>query len=99
MSTTELVETIRKAGGVLTLDGDGIECDLPPDTAHLLPLLRERKPEVIAILQVHGGRMAAFPHCPRCASYDLYRRDNLGTYQCESCGLVDIPEDVARRLN
>lgn len=39
-----------------------------------------------------------FPHCPRCASYDLYRKDNQGDYECETCGLNDISETVARRI-
>lgn len=90
MSTTELVEAIRRAGGMLTLDGDGIECQLPPGTAHLVPLLRERKPELIAALKAKGGRVAAFPHCPRCASYALY--------QCQTCGLMGIEESQARRV-
>jgi len=40
-----------------------------------------------------------FPHCPRCASYALYRRNNTGTYECQTCNLREIDEAVARRLN
>jgi Zn ribbon nucleic-acid-binding protein len=43
-----------------------------------------------------GGE--AFPHCPRCASYALYRNNNVGKYECRTCGLLDITEEVARRL-
>jgi hypothetical protein len=39
-----------------------------------------------------------FPHCPRCASYYLYRRNNQGKYQCQSCGLTEITEEIARRV-
>jgi len=39
-----------------------------------------------------------FPHCPKCASYALYRQNNIGKYECLTCGLSDIPEEVARRL-
>jgi hypothetical protein len=39
-----------------------------------------------------------FPHCPKCASYALYRQNNIGNYECMTCGLLDIPEDVARRV-
>jgi hypothetical protein len=39
-----------------------------------------------------------FPHCPRCVSYALYRKNNQGSYACETCGLAGISEEVARRL-
>ena len=39
-----------------------------------------------------------FPHCPRCASYALHRKNNLGNYECETCGEREIPEVVARRV-
>lgn len=37
-----------------------------------------------------------FPKCPRCKGYALYRENNLGAYECETCKLVDIAESVAR---
>ncbi len=43
-------------------------------------------------------RSRPFPHCPRCASYALYRANNIGNYECLTCGRLDIPEEVARRL-
>jgi hypothetical protein len=98
MTTVEIVETIRKAGGLLVLDGDGIECQLPPDTTHLVPLLREHKPQLVELLRAQGGRVASFPHCPRCAGYALYRDDNIGAYECQSCGLQDIAEHISRRV-
>jgi hypothetical protein len=39
----------------------------------------------------------AFPHCPRCASYALYRPNNIGDYECQTCELRNITEEVARR--
>jgi len=42
--------------------------------------------------------ISAFPHCPRCDSYALYRRNNIGNYVCMSCELQDIDETDARRL-
>lgn len=39
-----------------------------------------------------------FPHCSRCASYALYRRNNIGTYECMTCGLQGIEESTARRV-
>jgi hypothetical protein len=41
---------------------------------------------------------SVFPHCPRCASYALYRQNNIGAYDCETCGLQGIEECTARRL-
>jgi hypothetical protein len=38
-----------------------------------------------------------FPNCPRCGSYYLYRKNNTGNYECQTCEMVDITEDVARR--
>jgi hypothetical protein len=46
----------------------------------------------------HTLRAKVFPHCPKCASYALYRKNNIGNYECRTCGLLDIPEEVARRL-
>jgi Zn ribbon nucleic-acid-binding protein len=39
----------------------------------------------------------AFPHCPRCASYALYRKNNVGIFECLTCGLEEITESTARR--
>jgi hypothetical protein len=32
------------------------------------------------------------------SSYALYRKNNIGDYECLTCGLRDIDEIVARRL-
>lgn len=98
MTTEDLVETVRQSGGVLRLDGDTVRCSLPSAAARLAGELRERKPELISLLQRRGGRVANFPHCPRCASYALYRKDNIGAYECMTCGLWDIDEAGARRV-
>jgi len=39
-----------------------------------------------------------FPHCPKCASYALYRKNNAGNYECQTCGESGITEAVARRV-
>ena len=83
---------------MLTLDGGQIKFQLPEDAVHMLNLLREHKSEVTEILRARGGRVATFPHCPRCASYALYRRNKTGAYECETCGLQDIYEVTARRI-
>jgi len=52
----------------------------------------------IGVPRTTGGRIAVFPHCPKCCSYDLYQQDNIGSYECRTCGLQDIAEQVARRV-
>jgi hypothetical protein len=98
VTTDELVEAVKRAGGVLELRGESVRCTLPRCVVHLADRLRECKPELIATLQGRGGRVATFPHCPRCASYDLYRKNNVGKYECETCGLEQIEEHEARRV-
>jgi len=44
------------------------------------------------------SKRAVFPYCPRCASYALYRKNNIGNFECLTCELRDIPEEVARRV-
>lgn len=98
MTAGELIDAVRRAGGVLEMQGDSVKCLLPKLAARLVSALQEQKPEVIALLRAHGGRVAAFPHCPRCASFALYRRDNIGAYECLTCGLLEIEESTARLL-
>jgi Zn ribbon nucleic-acid-binding protein len=98
MSTDELVTVVERAGGTLILQGEKVKYQLPDTVAHLAAELKERKPELVALLQRRGGRVAAFPHCPHCANYALYRKDNVGAYECQTCGLQNIAEQIARRL-
>lgn len=98
MTTTELIDAVARAGGVLKIERDGVRCWLPIAAAHLASQLRERKPEVVSLLRMQGGRVATFPHCPRCASYALYRQHNEGKFECQTCGLQNIEEHIARRL-
>jgi ribosomal protein L37AE/L43A len=39
-----------------------------------------------------------FPHCPKCLSCALYRADNSGNYECQSCGEIEITPEIARRV-
>jgi Zn ribbon nucleic-acid-binding protein len=98
MNAAALIESVRASGGTLALVGDSVRCWLPEDAAHLAGELRQCKAELMELLRRVGGRVAEFPHCPRCASYALYRENNLGNYECQSCGLQDIEEEIARRL-
>ena len=98
MTGEELADTVERAGGVLKLEGDSVKCWLPKTAAHLAGELKEQKPAVITLLKTRGGRIATFPHCPRCASYALYRKDNIGAYECLTCGETGIEESTARRL-
>ncbi len=98
MTAGELVETVVRSGGVLSVDGELLRYELTADCEPLLPELAKRKPELVAMLQRVGGRVATFPHCPACASYALYRENNLGAYECLTCGLTEIEESQARRV-
>lgn len=97
MTTAELLECVKRAGGVLELNGDKFKCRLPENAAQFAELLRERKPEVMELLKARGGRVAAFPHCPQCTSYCLYREYDRGSYECMTCGASGIDEVAARR--
>ena len=48
--------------------------------------------------RIRGGWTSTVPHCPRCASYALYRKNNIGDYECLTCGLQGIEESTARRV-
>jgi hypothetical protein len=98
LNAAELIDSVKRAGGVLELDGDKLRCQLPKDAIHFADLLREHKRKLIDIVKARGGRIATFPHCPRCSSYALYRKNNLGDYECETCGLRDIAESTARQV-
>jgi hypothetical protein len=99
MNLQAIVREIERAGGVLKLEAESIvRFMLPPGLENLMDVLRAHKPELIGLLKNRGGRVAAFPHCPRCANYALYRKDNIGAYECQTCGLQNIEEQVARRL-
>lgn len=98
MTTGELLDSVKRAGAVLEVSGDKLKCQLPPNAVHLADLLRARKPELIAIVRARGGKVGNFPHCPRCASYALYRENNIGNFECLTCGLQGISEDAARRV-
>ena len=83
MSLPSVVDQIRRAGGVLKLEGDTVKYRLPLDAAHLAAELKQRKPELVELLRRAGGRIAVFPHCPRCASYALYRQHNEGNFSAK----------------
>jgi hypothetical protein len=94
-----VVDQIRRAGGVLEVGAEErLRIMLPPGMENLTEVLRDSKPELMELLRREGGRIANFPHCPRCASYALYRKDNMGAYECQTCGQTEIEESLARRL-
>jgi hypothetical protein len=67
------------------------------------PETRKHNPDV-GRNPVHQGDagsregVSTLPHCPRCGSYYLYRRNNVGNFECVSCELRDIPAKVAGRV-
>jgi Zn ribbon nucleic-acid-binding protein len=98
MTVETLIQSVKAVGGVLRLEGNSVTCWLPKDATHLAGELKQRKPELMELLRMAGGRIAYMPHCPRCASYALYRENNIGAYECQTCGLENIEEQIARRL-
>lgn len=42
------------------------------------------------------GPLPSFPRCPNCRSFALYRENNVGNYECLTCDLTGIEEDIAR---
>jgi hypothetical protein len=98
VTAEELVESVKCAGGVLELQSSDVKCWVPRAAVHLADELLGHKPEVVALLRISGGRVAAFPHCPSCKSFALYRADDQGTYECLTCGLQQIEECWATRL-
>jgi hypothetical protein len=53
------------------------------------------RPEVIRILKTRGGLIATLPYCPKCASYALHGKNNIGAYECHTYGLASIAESGA----
>jgi hypothetical protein len=75
----ELTIAVKCGGGAMKLAGENMELFLPDDLAHLLPELKEHKPQIVALLRRIGGRIIHFPMCPNCGAYCLYReRDAKG---------------------
>jgi predicted RNA-binding Zn-ribbon protein involved in translation (DUF1610 family) len=110
-SVPELIRAVESAGGRFMVDGGRL--GIVPATAAepVMEELRQHKAELLAELArrpaniphpagwlVNGQRVTVFPHCPRCASYALYRKNNIGAYECLTCGLSGIEESIARRL-
>uniref|UniRef100_E6QIE1 Uncharacterized protein n=1 Tax=mine drainage metagenome TaxID=410659 RepID=E6QIE1_9ZZZZ len=48
--------------------------------------------------RIRGGWTSIFPHCPYCASYALYRENNIGDYECLTCRRTGIEESTARQV-
>lgn len=55
----------------------------------------QQESSAFGISAAHGFP-GVFPHCPRCGSYYLYRANNGANYECQTCELRDITEDVAQ---
>jgi hypothetical protein len=68
----------------------------------LRPMYARDRRRVIRIQQQRaqpsGGRASSFRRCPKCASYAMNSQNSVNIYECLACGLQDISEDVARRM-
>lgn len=61
MSVADLVRAVESMGGVLTLKGDRIHCQLTEKAAPLVEEIRRYKPAVLFLLRERGRRQA-FAH-------------------------------------
>ncbi len=94
----QLALEVERAGGILELKEDGRICfEIPKDAEHLLPRLREHKQELIPLLRRKAGYIRAFPACPHCGSYYLWRPQADTQWECQGCGLTGILEAEARK--
>jgi len=81
---------------VLNLDVDRRPCFLPHDAPlHFDEGDRKHKGEIVMPERLRAAP-TTFPRCPNCASFYLYRRNNIGNYECQTCGLEGITAVVAR---
>lgn len=94
----ELIDFVVASGGILRIDGDNLVCVLPKNAEHVVGALKENKPRLIAALRECGSIAATFPRCPWCLGRYLYRENNKGTYECQTCGQAGIEESIARRV-
>lgn len=60
------------------------------------PLQVERSATQLEGASCSHGFPRIFPHCPRCGSFYLYRKNNNGDYECQTCELGNITEDEVR---
>jgi hypothetical protein len=92
----DLAEAIVAGGGTLSLVGDDVKLFLPGDLSDLLPRLKKHKSELLVLLRLAGGWVARLPMCLKCGSYALYRKNNIGAFECLTCELQGIDERDAR---
>jgi hypothetical protein len=96
LEAQDLAEAVVAGGGTLSLEGDDAKLFLPGDHPNLLPRLKKHKLELIVLLRLAGGWIARLPMCPKCGSYALYRKSNVGAFECLTCELQGIEERDAR---
>jgi hypothetical protein len=70
MTTVALLSLVERAGGVLSLRDDRVFCEVPEDAAHLLAELRQRRGDVLRLLQqrlADSVRLWVACQCVACA--------------------------------
>ena len=100
MTATELLAQISEAGGKLRLRDGRLYSKSVPE--HLVPELERLKLELVRYLGLKAASDPfspeyVFPSCPGCQGFALHRKNNVGDYECQGCGLKDISEARARR--
>jgi hypothetical protein len=92
-NSTVQVQSKKKPRVIFDLDVDRSLDFLPPD--HHQEGSHASKADTIFPERLTAA-LAPFSRCPNCKSYALYRRNNIGTYECQTCGQGGITEVIAR---
>jgi hypothetical protein len=81
-----------RTSGLVRIPGAGF----PSESLEKSP--SEKFPDVpsVRIKGAADGPLPSMPRCPQCAGFALYRRNNVGNYECLTCDLAGIEESIAR---
>jgi hypothetical protein len=90
---TRIVTTVRVLNPV-----EATQTNFEASLAAVLDYLTSEGKAPVAVMPLSTDAVpSGTPSCPKCRSFALYRQNNLGNYECQTCGLPDITEETARR--
>lgn len=69
-----------------------------PGTSRPVPSLSSTVEQKLHVARDASSPAYRFPSCPECHSFALYRRNNVGDYDCETCKAKGISELRARGI-
>jgi hypothetical protein len=90
------LEALRQYQQSARREGSGDVTSAPAVGCEKSEISEKRSVERLEEASAAHGVHHVFPHCPRCGSFSLYRKNNIGNYECQTCELGDITEGVAR---